>query len=527
LAGSFIPLGELPGGDIENYASGVSDDGRVVVGSSRITSFAFRAFRWTFEEGMQDLGTLLPADSRSFASGISGDGRVILGSSGTTARSAFRWTQATGPVPLPDIPGGDQNPLGTANEAIAATPDGSIVVGRSGAMGALWPEAGGVMELAANFSHANAISADGSTVVGWTSGSGWRKLGADPIELLPLRIATDVSSDGAVIVGRCNTFPCSDQAALWSDASGRVPAGPLRPDDTFSQFEAVSGDGAVAVGFSGTNSSVFEGNVAIVWDDASGLRSLEEALADDYGIDVGDWTLVAARAISSDGQAIAGAARSPEGRIEGFLALLRPQCSDGIDNDLDGDTDLDDSACDAPERDSETELIEVVPSAGPWLRFSWRAPPPSSHAPHAPGPRLSSLVVVPAAELVGHDPREEPTALLLRDAGGDAGTGPLELDPTRWRPFGGGFFYSDPAGASGPVSTLWAFPNGHVFLVAGGPGFPWIPEGPLEGVEVQLRIGDDVFCARFAEDTGAKIHSRRRALSARGANAPESCELGF
>jgi len=528
-AGSFIKLGELPGGDTQSFASGVSDDGLVVVGSSRITTgSSFRAFRWTFEEGMQDLGTLLPSDTRSFASGVSADGRVIVGSSGSNARDAFRWTHATGLVPLPNIPGGDQNPLGTTNEALAATPDGSVVVGRSGAMGALWPEAGGVVELATNFSNASAISADGDTIVGWTQGNGWRKLGAAPIELLPLRVANDVSSDGAVIVGRCNTFPCRDHAALWSEATGRVAAGPLLPDDAFSTFAAVSGSGGVAVGFSGTNSSVSERNVAIIWDAARGLRSLEEALAHDHGIDVGEWKLVTAAAISSDGQAIAGAAVNPEGRIEGFLALLEPQCSDGIDNDRDGDIDLEDSACDDPERDSEVDLIEVVPSAGAWLRFDWgkrgffwRI------ASRAAIPSFSSVLVAPTGDLMEHDPREEPTALVLRDAGGDAGTGILELDPTRWHRFGAGLFYHDPKRASGPVSSIWAFRDGRVFVSAGGPEFPWIPDGHLDGVEIQLRMGDDVYCARFAHDTGARIHSRHRSLTARGANAPASCELAF
>jgi uncharacterized membrane protein len=185
------------------------------------------------------------------------------------------------------------------------------------------------VELAPHFSNANAISPDGSVIVGWTSSNGWRNVGAEPVEILPLRLASDVSNDGAVVAGRCGGFECRDQAALWSQATGLVAAGLLSDEHEFSNFNAVSGDGSVAVGWSGFAVAVFEGNLRAIWDEADGLRSLRDALATDHGIDLGGWIPVTVEAIASDGLSLAGAALAPDGRIEAFVVLLRPQCSDG------------------------------------------------------------------------------------------------------------------------------------------------------------------------------------------------------
>src|SRR5690606_27676125 len=56
-AASFIPLGDLPGGDVYSMAYGVSADGSTVVGASRVAG-GEEAFRWTSETGMVGLGDL-------------------------------------------------------------------------------------------------------------------------------------------------------------------------------------------------------------------------------------------------------------------------------------------------------------------------------------------------------------------------------------------------------------------------------------------------------------------------------------
>jgi probable HAF family extracellular repeat protein len=68
----------------------------VVVGWSVNSARNVRAFRWTADSGLQELGTL--GGSVSFATGVSADGRVVVGWSYNAAANvrAFRWTAAGG-----------------------------------------------------------------------------------------------------------------------------------------------------------------------------------------------------------------------------------------------------------------------------------------------------------------------------------------------------------------------------------------------------------------------------------------------
>jgi len=58
MAISFMPLGDLAGGDFASDALGVSADGSVVVGSSSSALGFSEPFRWTSEGGMVGLGDL-------------------------------------------------------------------------------------------------------------------------------------------------------------------------------------------------------------------------------------------------------------------------------------------------------------------------------------------------------------------------------------------------------------------------------------------------------------------------------------
>ena len=73
---SLTWLGVLPGGD-GSWAWGVSDDGAVVVGWAQNAAWQGRAFRWTVDGVMQDLGTL--GGDESAAYGVSADGSVVVG----------------------------------------------------------------------------------------------------------------------------------------------------------------------------------------------------------------------------------------------------------------------------------------------------------------------------------------------------------------------------------------------------------------------------------------------------------------
>ena len=84
-------LGKLPG-DATGTATAVSSDGSVVVGSSLDAAGNSRAFRWTQQTGMVDLGNAPAGLLGSAATSISGDGRVIVGWGPTaTGDAALVW----------------------------------------------------------------------------------------------------------------------------------------------------------------------------------------------------------------------------------------------------------------------------------------------------------------------------------------------------------------------------------------------------------------------------------------------------
>ena len=107
--GNLFDAGRIQGSTY-NYATAVSDKGRVVVSSS--TSYAGY---WSSATGLVDLG----APIRAY--GISGDGNVLVGVSHTGATAAT-YNIATGTLTM--IPG-----LSSNSAATAASHDGAVVVG--------------------------------------------------------------------------------------------------------------------------------------------------------------------------------------------------------------------------------------------------------------------------------------------------------------------------------------------------------------------------------------------------------------
>jgi len=87
--GVTIGLGDLPGGDLDAEANGVSDTG-TVVGTGKVTNFGpnrYEAFIWTAASGMRRLREVLETDFNvnlagwilSQANGVSADGLTIAG----------------------------------------------------------------------------------------------------------------------------------------------------------------------------------------------------------------------------------------------------------------------------------------------------------------------------------------------------------------------------------------------------------------------------------------------------------------
>ncbi len=176
-ATGMVGLGNLSGGYLSRNP-GVSADGSVVVGYSTSN---YEASRWTQATGTVGLGNLEWA-SFGEALGVSADGSVVVGySSNDSSFEAFRWTQQTGMVGLGHLPSVDFRFFSLAS---GVSGDGSVVVGYSesanGDEAFIWNSTQGMRSLQQVLTNdygldltgwfldrANAISADGLTVVGF------------------------------------------------------------------------------------------------------------------------------------------------------------------------------------------------------------------------------------------------------------------------------------------------------------------------------------------------------------------------
>jgi probable HAF family extracellular repeat protein len=252
-------LGTL-GGDF-SYASGISRDGSVVVGQSRRGDLINRAFRWTEQMGMRDIGSLHGSSGYSSATGVSADGNVVFGESyGLTGETlAFRWTEGLGMKSL--------GSLGAGSYATHASADGSVIAGYSGTgLGKTeafrWTELTGIVglgTLGGSYSSINGISSDGFVVVGQSE-----LTRTDPAKVAAMRAyrwtaagmvdlgtlggagesnATGVSADGSVVIGHSNS-----RAFIWTELNGMEDLGTLGGDFTSYYAGSVSADGSVIVG---------------------------------------------------------------------------------------------------------------------------------------------------------------------------------------------------------------------------------------------------------------------------------------
>jgi probable HAF family extracellular repeat protein len=336
-ADSFQGLGDLVGGGVTSHADSISTDGTTVVGRGSGPSGS-EAFRWTSGEGMVGLGDLAGGDFDSRAHGVSGDGSTVVGYGMSTfvmppdfEFEAFRWTAASGMVGL-----GDLNSTLLDSWSLAASSDGSTVVGGGSGQAFLWTESGGMVGLGflspAHFlSSAEDISGDGSIVVGysqglsgdgvyafrWTSGGGMVSLGELPGGNVFSR-AYSVSSDGDTVVGR-TAVAGGFEAFRWTSGEGMLGLGELEGGLYTSTALGVSTDGSVIVGQTESSS----GQEAFLWEESVGMLSLRDYLEDELGLDLTGWTLLSAEDISGDGRTIVGHGHNANGSgPEGWIATI-------------------------------------------------------------------------------------------------------------------------------------------------------------------------------------------------------------
>lgn len=255
--------------------------GSVIVTTTR----SWQASRWTNETGLIGIGDLPGGDVYSIASGISNDGSVIIGQSKSgSGFEAYRWTETTGMIGLGDLPGGtfDSRGFGVSN-------DGQFVVGQS-------------------------TSTYGREAFLWTESSGMIGLGSFEESLESSAYA--ITDDGSIVVGRC--YSGRDEAFMWTEATGMIGLGDLPGGIVSSWARDVTGDGSIIIGCSQTDI----GWESFIWDQAHGMRNLEEILESDYGLDLTGWTLTWASGISDDGTVIVGRGYNPAGEREAWVATI-------------------------------------------------------------------------------------------------------------------------------------------------------------------------------------------------------------
>ncbi len=322
---SFTGLGDLPGGNFMSLARAVSPDGTVVVGLSTPADSRNTPFRW--EAGVvQGLG--VTSGVNGSALGVSDQGRVVVGSIASGGGHAFRWENGF-------MAGLEELTDAYSSGAYGVSADGSVIVGniqsvsgyhavcwQAGVIAALAEPAGGSVG-----SSALAVSSDGKVAVGWVmpdanTYEAFRWVGGAATGLGDLEggvfssQAYGVSADGSVAVGD-GVSASGNEAFRWENGTmvglGNLPGGKF-----FSRAMGVSADGRVAVGFGYDGT----GQQAVVWDSIHGIRVFQGILTGECGLDLAGWQLNSIAAVTPDGKTFVGSGIDPAGNSEAWIAVI-------------------------------------------------------------------------------------------------------------------------------------------------------------------------------------------------------------
>lgn len=327
----FQGLGRLNDDYPDSYCYGVSADGTTAVGSSTVAQYFIHAFRWN-DGAMTDLGTAFEEPSTAVASNEDGS-RLAVGV-GSTFPEAGIWAADAGIVGI--------GMLGNYSIATDMSADGTTVVGYTGVyvvspysqttLAFRWTAEEGMVDLGklpgTTQCSPNGTNDDGSVVVGICNVEApppaaqafvWRQgngmVALEPVTATQAAAAYGVSGDGKVVVGSANSGG-SNFPATW-DETGALTLVTETSTLRYGSLTDVNGDGSVAIGHVRLNGTY----QPVIWDAVHGLRSITTLLSELSLLPDG-WVLTSAKDISRDGKVIVGYGTNPAGRSEGWIARL-------------------------------------------------------------------------------------------------------------------------------------------------------------------------------------------------------------
>ncbi|MBK7404279.1 MAG: hypothetical protein IPJ41_06500 [Phycisphaerales bacterium] len=371
----------------------LTPDGAVLVGVVGVGDYESEAVMWTAQDGFTLLGDFDGGNIQSQAYAVSDDGSIITGAGWTGQHSrAFRWTSATGLAEVPLPPQYDQ---GADSFGYSITADGSTIAGMAGYLfGSKTEFRATTQESVGEKSYTGfGISADGAFMSGTGPSSGtslaWRWRVGDPqlqsLDKLSGQTSSHagpISRDGSTVIGDVEISDghggYTQWGFRWTEASGtsRFTGFPGFSAVTTSAW-GVNGDGSIVVGSALSTDPTARAR-AFMWDAQHGERDLNRVLAEDYGVDLGEWVLVQAFAVSPDGAWIAGNAYHADVNDRttiGWLAHLHQGCRADFNDD--GETNTIDvlaflSAWAAGQADADTnadgtlDTRDVIQFLGLW-----------------------------------------------------------------------------------------------------------------------------------------------------------------
>lgn len=327
---SFTSLDRPPGMDWV-YLTGMSADGSTFVGYRQT---ATSGFSWTRAGGYVDVPSLLFNGSNQ-PMAVNADGTVIVGigdeqlpSGAVVHRVAYRWTANGGVQSL-------RRPADTVRSSspTSVSADGSVVVGFTSGGSRLfeafrWTAGTGMVDLgtlegALGWSQALGVSSDGKVVVGFGTGGGafrWtQQTGMTALHPDPASRAHAANVDGSVIVGDGGN---ANEGFRWTASTGAVGLG-IRQGYFRSPAYGVSADGNTIVGSLHIGGSPGPGSTAFRWSPQFGMETLAEWMKRN-GVEVAAGLTTQGLGVSADGTVMFGALGDSDSFIAtgaGFLSM--------------------------------------------------------------------------------------------------------------------------------------------------------------------------------------------------------------